>query len=68
MKTNGLFFISHDVYESKGTWLKPQVEKGKGGAPKAAVALFRREAQNVEIPGMAGRPPYLSWNGHPAMI
>ena len=26
MKTNGLFFPSHDMYERKGTWLKPQVE------------------------------------------
>jgi hypothetical protein len=28
MKTNGLLFLSHDVYERKGTWLKPQVENG----------------------------------------
>ena len=28
MKTNDLFFVTHDVYERKGTWLKPQVENG----------------------------------------
>jgi hypothetical protein len=30
MKTNDLHSLTHDVYEKKGTWLKPQVEKNGG--------------------------------------
>ena len=31
MKIRGLFHYSHDIYEKKETWLKPQVENGDGG-------------------------------------
>jgi hypothetical protein len=30
MKTNDLNSLTHDVYEKKGTWLKPQVENRDG--------------------------------------
>ena len=45
MKTNGLFFLSHDVHESKGTWLKPQMEIEDRGVRKAARALFPQAGQ-----------------------
>jgi hypothetical protein len=31
MKTTDLHSLTHDVYEKKGTWLKPQVENRDGG-------------------------------------
>ena len=30
MKIKGLFYNSHDVYEKKVIWLKPEVENGDG--------------------------------------
>ena len=34
MKKNDLHSLTHDVYEKKGTWLKPQVENRDGGCAK----------------------------------
>ena len=39
MKTNALFFLSHDMYEKKGTWLKPPVENGDGGVHPRPLSL-----------------------------
>ena len=65
MKTKGLFFQPHDMYESKGTCLKPQGDNRDQGAHKTALPLFHRADQNVGTQGMAGRSRYLSWHGDP---
>jgi hypothetical protein len=52
MKIKGLIYSTHDLYEKKGAWLKPQVESREGGAPKTAVVLSPRLQPSVE--GQAG--------------
>ena len=60
-KTNGLLFLPHDMYENKGSYLKPQGENGDGGARKIALALLRRATQNSKI--QAGRYAHATFCG-----
>jgi hypothetical protein len=55
MKTKGLFFLSHDMYERKGTWLKPQVENGDRSARPTPLALgFAKRLKMSKLPARIG--------------
>ena len=67
MKTNGLSLIPHDMYESKGSYLKPQVENRDRGVPGTARTLFRLEAPDVETPESkrTSVPKLVAWPSWP---
>ena len=68
MKTNDLFLITHDMYERKGTWLKPQVENGDRSARPTPLALgFAKRLKMSKLPARIGCLAKTSGLAIPAM-